>query len=308
MERKLARQVLVGGVIVGTGLLGGVSGSVQGQSKSKSRDTNYLEAPLPVNAFRLRYDAFYEMNRPDRAEFFFAQPQQLPGGGSNRNAKGLPLPETSVDAQEPSAYVEMLATEDLSVYVDLPFRFLNPELNENSSGISDLNVGFKYALLANDDQVATFGLRAYVPTGASTRGLGVNHVSLEPSLLCYQRLAERLGFHAEVRPWVPIGGTDFEGTLIRYGLGFDYALYETTSWNISPTLEFVGWSVLDGKQTADGPAGRVLDASGDNIFNVKVGVILGLGEGQDVSIAYGRALTGDVWYKEIVRVQYRMSF
>ena len=33
-----------------------------------------------------------------------------------------------------------------------------------------------------------------------------------------------------------------------------------------------------------------------------------LGEQSDVYVGYGRALTGDVWYKDMVRVEYRLHF
>ena len=46
-----------------------------------------------------------------------------------------------------------------------------------------MNAGFKWAFWETDDQVATFQLRTYIPTGAASRGLGNNHVSLEPALL-----------------------------------------------------------------------------------------------------------------------------
>jgi hypothetical protein len=55
-------------------------------------------------------------------------------------------------------------------------------------------------------------------------------------------------------------------------------------------------------------------ASGDTIVNVKVGAVFALGDYIDrdrlpplsdrlnLSVSYGRALTGDVWYRDILRV------
>src|SRR3954454_22984149 len=63
---------------------------------SDSRD-GYIDGAIPGNQFRLRFDASYDDNRPNRAEFFYPQP--APHG------PGLPLPEPRVDFQDLSAYV-----------------------------------------------------------------------------------------------------------------------------------------------------------------------------------------------------------
>src|SRR5207248_1606921 len=49
-----------GGLAGGAGLGGG--GGV---------DPNYIDAAIPANRFLLRFDAIYDYNRPDRAEFFY---------------------------------------------------------------------------------------------------------------------------------------------------------------------------------------------------------------------------------------------
>ena len=51
-------------------------------------------------------------------------------------------------------------------------------------------------------------------------------------------------------------------------------------------------------------------------MNAKLGVRIGLGDGvspgwrnqSDLYIGYGRALTDQVWYENIVRVEFRMRF
>jgi len=64
-------------------------------------------------------------------------------------AKGPPLTESSVNAQTLSAYLELLfpGSERFSIFGELPERFINPDVNANNWGISDVNFGFKYALL-----------------------------------------------------------------------------------------------------------------------------------------------------------------
>ena len=66
----------------------------------------------------------------------------------------------------------------------------------------------------------------------------------------------------------------------------------------------------------DPAAQTIKDADGDTIVNAKVGVRFGFGSLQeqgllsrsDLYVGYGRALTGTVWYKDILRVEYRVRF
>jgi hypothetical protein len=252
--------------------------------------------------FRIRADASYESNRPTRDEFFYPQ--------SSPNGPGLPRPETRVDYQELSGYLEVAPYENLSAFVSVPFRFLNPEINANAAGLSDMNAGFKWAFLSSEDGVATFQLRTYAPTGDAHLGLGTRHVSLEPALLTYVPLTEALAFEGELRYWVPLGGTDFAGSIIRYGAGLRYDLFQTARMRVSPVAEFVGWTSLGGKESvATSPTTAVVqDATGDTIVNVKVGVRVGLGDYADIYAGYGRALTGEVWYKDTIRLEARLLY
>src|SRR5262249_17955563 len=153
-----------------------------GLSSSDSR-VGYIDNAIPGSLFRLRYDDGFNDRRPTRAEFFY--PKGAPKG------PGLPEPEARVDFQDISAYLEYAPTDRLSGFVDLPVRFLNPQINDNHTGFADMNAGFKYAFIREDDLVGTFQFRTYAPTGAASRGLGTHHVSLEPAFLFYTKLTER---------------------------------------------------------------------------------------------------------------------
>jgi hypothetical protein len=111
----------------------------------------------------------------------------------------------------------------------------------------------------------------------------------------------------EVRDWIPIGGTDFAGNVIRYGVGLDYRIFDNDNLRIAPVAELVGWTVLSGKEFAN-PPGVILDAAGDTIVNAKIGARFWFGNHSDIYVGYGRALTGAVWYKDIVRAEYRLAF
>jgi hypothetical protein len=283
-----------------------LAGSAYGQGTSGPRvsdsSVGYIDPAIPGDVFRFRFDAAYNDRRPTRAEFLY--PQGGPLG------PGLPIPEPRVDYQELSAYFEMAASEQLSGFINLPVRFLNPEVNRNHAGFSDLDAGFKYAFLRNDDQVATFQLRTYAPTGDSRRGLGTDHVSLEPALLLYDRFTDRLALESELRLWVPVGGTDFAGEIVRYGVGVHYDVYRTCSFTFTPVLEFVGWTLLDGKESVVPPSGAafVEDVAGQTILNAKLGARVKFGDWADFYAGYGRPLTGNRWYENTFRFEFRLLF
>jgi hypothetical protein len=115
--------------------------------------------------------------------------------------------------------------------------------------------------------------------------------------------------------WVPVGGTDFEGDVLFYGLGASYFLYGApyyyggTGFRLAPVVEGIGWTVLNGKETAALPGNvfQIKAAGGDSIFNMKFGVRVGY-QNASLYVGYGHALTGAVWYEEIVRVEFRLIF
>jgi len=76
----------------------------------------------------MRFDAAYNKNRPDRAEYYYATLEAF--GGRLPNAIGVPEPD--VDFQTIFPYLD---TERFSVFAELPVMFSNPSRNPNSSGI-----------------------------------------------------------------------------------------------------------------------------------------------------------------------------
>ena len=107
--------------------------------------------------------------------------------------------------------------------------------------------------------------------------------------------------------------SDFTGNVLRYGIGTSYIVAQNDRWYVAPVVETVGWTVLSGQEAND--AGAV-SARGDTIVNAKIGLRFGFGgsgcgtapTGSDLYIGYGRALTGEVWYKDMVRVELRKFF
>jgi hypothetical protein len=268
----------------------------------KDSSVGYIDSAVPFSHFRLRFEAGYRERRPTRAEFFYAKGAPL--------GPGLPRPEPSIDYQDLSGYLEIAPTPCFSVFVETPVRFLNPEVNDNTAGYADMLAGFKYAFVSTPDFLATFQFKTYIPTGDADRGLGTHHVSLEPGLLLSKGLLDCLTLEGELRYWIPIGGTDFAGDVLRYGLGVWLGERNPDGFWATPVVEFVGWTCLSGKElVVHSPTSTTVDgAAGDTIVNVKLGVRFGYGERADVYAGYGRALTGPTWYKDIVRVEFRLLF
>lgn len=285
------------------------------QRQVSDSSVGYIDNAIPGDLIRLRFDAAWGNEFPDRAEFFYGKCGCFRELGIDPDAPGPPEIETNVDYQDLATHAEFSLADRLSVFAEFPVRFLDPEQNDNTTGFADMNVGFKLAFYQDDCSVATFQMRAYLPTGDADRGLGTDHYSVEPGLLVFSQLSDRLIFEGEVRDWIPIDGTeDWAGNVLRYGAGLGYVVHQSCECSITPIVELVGWSVLDGKKF-DGEDLVIRDASGDTIVNVKLGVrfsfggpTLLAGERSSLYVGYGRALTSEVWYEDVARVEYRVTY
>lgn len=294
----------------------GETGGGEASSLGNPVESSYIDSAIPRTQLRIRGDAAYDNNRPDRAEFFYSK------CGCNPGAPGPFWIEKRVDYQDVSAYLEYAPRNNFSVFAEVPFRFLNPESNLNEEGISNCNAGFKYAFIADECRYLTAQFRWNFPIWNSHKGLGYKHQAIETSLLYYQKLSDRLFVQGELRDWIPFAGTDFQGNVLRYGAGVGFLAVDGCRFRAGPIAEVVGWTVLSGKESAvagdnDTPTGITTDsAEGDTIVNGKLGVRMGFGDRtqdgllnqSDVFVGYSRALTGEVWYKDMYRVELRLRF
>ncbi|MCA9129537.1 MAG: hypothetical protein KDB22_20765 [Planctomycetales bacterium] len=289
----------------------------------------YVESAIVRNQIRFRFDAAYGNNKPDRAEYFYAKCGCFrvlgadPAAPGPAPASGPVLIETNVDYQIFQADVEFLLTENLSVIFAAPVRLINPEVNANTGGIGDLQAGFKCALWTTPEDVLTMQLRTYIPTGIAERGLGTNHVSLEPAFLLMHRLSDRLTLESEIKDWIAIGGssadgtgfageTRFAGNVLSYGVGLGYDLLNDGKQRVTPVIEAVGWTILDGlsSSSTDGTLGTLLleKVDGDTIINLKAGARISDSSLGSLYAGWGTALSKEEWYDNILRVEYRYGF
>jgi hypothetical protein len=274
-------------------------GAARGQVPVQN-NASYIDSAQPFTNFRLRTDLGYDNSSANRAEFIYARPAPF--------GPGFPRPEPRIDAQDLSAYLEYAFGETFSAFVEVPWRWINPRVNANANGLADTNAGFKWAMIAEEEGILTFQFRTYAPTGDAGRGLGTRHASLEPALLGTVPVGEGGRIEMDLRYWVPVGGTEFAGSVIRAGLGLSQHVYDCDRLHVIPMAELISWTALGGKVgqvPVPGAPPIVEGAAGDTIVHARIGVRIRLDGVGDFYTGYGRALTGDRWYRDDVRAEFR---
>jgi hypothetical protein len=277
----------------------------------------YIDPSAVQTQVRVRFDAGFNAPRPDRAEYFYAG-----CNGSSSCRGGI---QRTLNFQELYLRSEFAPLERFSAFVQVPFRWIQPFFIPNTGtptlhsgdGISDVQGGLKFAAIASGTRNLTFQLAADFPTGNGANGLGTNHYTIEPTVLFYQRLSDRTAIEAEAGDSHPFGGTiyyatpsspprNFAADVAMYGIGPSYELIRRDTYSLAPVLELVSWHVFGGLQTNS--AGVVQSAAGINVLNAKLGARASFSNGSSIYAGYGRAITSDIWYRNLFRIEYRHVF
>jgi outer membrane putative beta-barrel porin/alpha-amylase len=302
--------------------------------RSEGSMVGYVDDAIVASQIRLRFDAGFHDNAPDRAEFFYGQYAGLDGPGPKSVVADLNFQQLYVRG-------EYASNQRLSFFAELPVRWIQPQLIvanltptstfTSQVGFSDIATGFKLAAIASPSQYLTFQFQAHLPSGNASSGLGTGHSTVEPALLYYRRLSDKVTLEAETGDSHPIGGSScrnpcestnltgpksqgFAGDVFFYGVGPSYAAYRSQQVLIAPVIELVGWRVLGGLETIC--VAGVLDcadqvavtADSTNMVNLKAGVRAMVGDHSSFYVGYGHQLTHEFWYKEILRAEYRYTF
>jgi hypothetical protein len=260
-----------------------------------------IDITQPFGNFQWRTQAAYHLTKPDRAEAFWAGP-----------GRGPPLPESAVDYQEFRLRLET-GNDVFSLATDVPIRLLNPEVNGNTAGISDIELVQKSLMINGSRWQMTQLLRTTFNSGSARKGLGTGHVSLEPGMLWRYQYSELTFWHSELKMTFPVGGTPgFAGPLLKWGLGVSHLWYETDTLAYIPTLEFTNIWVLDGQYIPLG-GGAPVDVRGDGIFHLSPGLRIVHDTGGDlgvVELGFSSifALGSDGWYDSLLRFDLRFVF
>lgn len=262
---------------------------------------SFIDSALPRNIFGLRFEGDYDNRQPMRATYLFAK-------GGVPGSTGFPLPETRVDTLQLTSSAEFAFTPWFSVFMEAPYRWISPEVNDYQTGGGDVCYGLKLCTWSSNGLIATVLLRLYQPTAIHDT-LGTGHWSLEPGLLAAYQFSPALRLEGEFRYWTPLGGNDFSGDMLRYGVGLSYGARKPGFWFV-PVGECVGWTVLSGKTMVASSADSyvIQSAAGETIINAYAGMRFGYGPNLDFYIGYGRSLTGDFWSRDTYRFEVRFRY
>jgi hypothetical protein len=266
-------------------------------------NAGFIDPALPWNMARLRFDAAYNVNRPTRGQYLLA-----PDGPGQ---KGLPLPETRIDYQDVSLYAEHLIRPNFSAFVSVPYRAIDPQINDNHAGLGNVQAGVKLSFVETHDLLASLQFRTYIPTGVARSGLGNRVLGLEPGLLLSWQTLPRLLVEGEVLGYFPVNDTrSFGSEVVQWGAAISYGDRPSDAFWAVPVLEVMAWSLTRGKEEIflTPRQSRIVTSSGDTIANGFLGVRAGWGCVGDVYLGYGRALSGDRWYKDILRLELRYRY
>jgi hypothetical protein len=261
---------------------------------------SFIDAALPRNVFGLRFEGDYNDRQPTRATYLFAKGG--PGGS------GFPLPETGVNTLQLTSSAEYAFTPWFSLFLEAPYRWVSPEVNSYQTGTGDISYGLKLCTWSSNSIIATVLLRVTQPT-ASSSTLGTGHWSLEPGLLAAYQISSSWLLEGQFTYWTPLGGSDFSGDLLHYGVGLSYGTRKPGFW-FAPVVEGVGWSILSGKSmlaTSD-DSYIIQNTRGETIVNAYLGLRFGFGQSLDFYLGYGRSLTGDFWNRDTYRFEVRFLY
>jgi hypothetical protein len=261
---------------------------------------SFIEGAAPRSLFMMRLEAGYGMRQPTRAEYFLSK-------GGLPNSPGYPLIETKVDYQEWDSYAEYALTPWFSMFIQAPYRWLNPNVNQNESGGANMQYGMKLCTWSSAPAIATFEVRLYQP--AAHTDIAFDHWAVEPGLLAAYRWNDNILLEGDIHYWIPIRGTDFSGEVLRYGIGLSYGKRQPNGFWFMPVVEAVGWTVMNGKTIlANSPDSYLIqDARGQTIINGYLGLRWGYGN-LDFYTGYGRSFTGDAWQRDTIRLEARFVY
>ncbi len=262
-----------------------------------------LDIAQPMPHLGLRTDLSGGWGRPDRSEAFWAKI-----GG-----RGPLLPERSVNYQD-LAFVSEVGTANASARTLVPLRMLNPDINDNTAGLGDVQLGTKVVLLNGEYWMITQVNDMTFNSGAVKKGLGTGHISIAPGVLAsYQWNAETY-LHGQVKFQFPIAGDpSFSGELLQWGFGVSHLLYDSDAFAVIPTVEAAFYSFLTGQETAFGPPPQILPVDSVTASTLHFGVRTVRDFGRDFGlvefgISSGFGLGSAGWYDSLTRIELRILY
>ncbi len=269
--------------------------------KLSSSLVGFLEGAVPQGQAVLRMDGNFVNRSPYRAELYQAKPGSMAG-------PGLPRLESRIHLMEAMLYGEMPMVPWFSTFFEMPYRWLNPEQNDNLNGFGASRFGFRLVTWNDERFLASFFLRIEMPS-AQKVGLGHEHWVIEPGLLATLKILENLQLEGEFRYWVPAGGTDVAGDALLYGLGLAWGQRKDSFWWI-PVIEGKGITPMSGRNIVTSPPNGFLleDAREQTSINGYLGCRFGMSTNVDFFLGYGRNLWGERNFRDFYRLEMRWMY
>jgi hypothetical protein len=288
----------------------------------------FVDYARPRTVMRFRNDYGWDLQFPDRNEFFWAREQiqknappnssgsftSIPGGTGPGRPSTFPknkpfLGQPSVNYDQLSFYTETAASTRASVFVELPYRTVSPRFGGFHAGFADMNVGTKGVILDTEILLLTIQFRTFIPTGNAVFGLGTGHVSLEPSLLGSFKLGPNAYLQGQLSEWIPIGGdNNYQGAIIHYHGSYNQVLCRFAPDSpLIATFEGSGWSFQDGAYT--NPAiGPNVNSSGSTYFSIGPGLRAVISNAIDFGGAVAFPISNNHWGDPTLRIEFRILY
>lgn len=257
----------------------------------------FVDYARPVTQTRIRWDSGQNVIQPDRAEYFWAA----------IGKKGPKKPETRVNYNELRFYQEA-AADRFSFFIDMPYRQVNGAVNGGSGGFGDLILGTKTLLLDSELVQTTFQLTTSIPTGVPGRGIGVGHVSLDPSLLWAVKLYPDTYWQSQLGYVIPISGTPgFAGSILHYGNSINHVICRPLpDTAFIGSIESLGYTFTSGSYTNTN--GAVLSANNQTYFGVGPGFRLSVCDKLDLGFGVLFSATTNRFADQLYRTELRWRF
>jgi hypothetical protein len=266
----------------------------------------FTDSFRPVSHTRLRWEYGHYAQFMDRAEYFWARSDG--NGKGPRPVAAVGIPRT--DYHEISQYTETAAGPGFSAFVSTPYRSVNPTFSDppSAAGFGDITVGTKSVFFDTELLVLGFQFKTTLPVGQPRKGLGIGHVSLEPSLLLGLRTSPHSFIQGQVAEWIPIAGDPtYAGAVLHYHLAFNRTLWQPIpEVQLVGTMEFHGWSFQDGGFTD--PDGGFRRASGTNLLQLGPGLRLFFCDKYDFGVGTNFGVTGKNNVGDTYRFEMRVRY
>lgn len=208
----------------------------------------YAAAPRPIAHMKIRWDSAFQIDLPDRAEFFWAR--QDGRGKGPRPLNGNLVASARVKYNDLTLYTEA-GTGVVAAIVEMPYRSMDPDNYGHTAGFGDIKVGVKTLLFDCEMLQIAMQFLTYTPSGIASKGLGTGHVSLEPSLLFGVRLGPDTYLQHQLSEWIPLGGDpDYSGAVLHTHTSLNQVLLRLLpEVPLIGTMELNTWSFQDGAYT-----------------------------------------------------------